>query len=118
MSKNRFRSANTFNLKASLSIGGVIALLLIAGLSYVFLSNRAAQLAGDVEKQRRILRNYDNRNRQLYDDIARVTSQVELSKRVQGMNLVRIAELDVVRLDQGPVARLERNALATRGNTP
>ena len=118
MSRNRLRNSNSLHLTTVLKVVLMLALIASLGLSYIFLDNRQKRLANEISKQETQLKVMTERNLQMQSVIDRLKSPAALERRVAGSNLVKLTELEIVRMDQGTGApRLARTA-GNEGRTP
>jgi hypothetical protein len=108
MSRNRIRNSQSLHWMAVLKWILMAALLSALALSYILYKNQIVRIAEETRQQERELDRINERNKQLLLDIARLQAPQELQRRVEGRQLVRLTELELVRFDHGALPSYAR----------
>lgn len=112
MSRNKAKNAHSLQGAAVLKWIVVGTIFCVLGGSYVACKNKVLRLAAEVHQQEIELDTWQRRNNQVKCEVNRITSIGDLQRRVQGVGLVSISELEVHRSEsalEGPRSGLQRD---------
>ncbi len=122
MSRNKSKNAHSLQGAAVLKWIVVGTLFCVLFGSYVACKNKVLRLAAEAHQQETELDTWQRRNNQVKCEVIRLTSIDELKRKVQGMGLVSISELDWHRGDAVGETAIARNTeakpLAATGAAP
>ncbi len=109
MSRNRLRHSQSLHWMAVLKWVLMVTLFSALGLSYILCKNQIVRVAEETRKQEKELSRMQERNKQLLLDIARLSAPQELQRKIADSRLVRLTELELVRLDRGGTTNFARS---------
>ncbi len=108
MSRNRVKSSQSLHWATVLFWVVLVGMIASLGVSYLVLKNRIIRIAEESRKQEVELMRWKDRNAQLQAAIQTLRSPKELEKKISGMGLVRVSELQWIRMDNTPETKLVR----------
>jgi hypothetical protein len=108
MGKNRIRNGQSLHWMVVVKWVFIVAIVASLGLAYILCKNQIVCLAEEARRQEKQLVSINERNKQLTLDIARLKSPQALQRRMENRQLVRLSQLELVRMDQGALPNLAR----------